>query len=208
MYKLSVDLDRKLEVMSKHSLTAEEWLFIELLWLCDDGQPKYLEKYLMDCRKDSLPLDTLHTLKDKKVLNAKYKIPKPGETFDPDQVEFSRTFINNYFKYSCEAGMELFAAYPPFIQDSDMLLPANNITKGGYFDDQDFFFMYGKAIKNRPENHAEVMRSLEWAKEQKLIKYGICEYVASRKWNTHLELMESGELNGIAYKVNTLEDID
>ena len=189
MYKLSVDLDRKLEIMMKHGLTAEEWLFIELLWLAEDGQPEYLMKYCNDCCKQGPPRDTMLKLKDKKVFASSYKIPEAGENFDPTEVEFSKTFINNYFKGSFEAGRELFEAYPPFIQNSEMLLCANNITtKGGYTDENDFFLKYNKAIQHKVENHYKVMEMLEWAKEHKLINFSIVEYVVTRKWETHQQL--------------------
>lgn len=209
MYKLSIDLDRKLTIMSKHDLNAEEWLFIEMLWLADQGQPEYLFKYFNECAKTCVPLDTLQSLKDKKVFASSYKVPKPGEDFEYDQVEFSKTFTNNYFKDSFEAGRELYRAYPKFIQDSDMQLCANNIvTKGGYRDENDFFAKYQKAIQNKRENHEQVMQSLAWAKEQKLIKYSIVEYVVTRKWEDHIEMQNSGEINSQAYKVETMEDLN
>jgi len=65
MYKLNIDLDRKLEIMSKHELTAEEWLFIELLFVADDF-PELLFKYFNECKKEQIPRDTLNILKDKK----------------------------------------------------------------------------------------------------------------------------------------------
>lgn len=207
MYKLSIDLDRKLEVMSKHALTAEEWLFIELLWTANDGQPEYLFKYFNECSKTAIPRDTIQALKDKKVFASSYNIPGIGEDFEYDQVEFSKTFINNYFKGSFEAGRELYDKYPPFIQNSDKLLCANNITSKGYNDENDFFLKYNKQIQYKLENHLEVMEILEWAKEQKLINYSIVEYVATRKWVEHRAMKESGEIGKISFKVSTLDDI-
>ena len=195
-------------IMCKHNLNAEEWLFIELLWLANQEQPQYLMKYFNECSRQRIPLDTLQALKDKKVLDSRYKIPKAGEEFEYDQVEFSKTFTNNYFKESYEAGRELFRSYPPFIQDTDLQLCANNITKSGYQDENDFFAKYNKAIQNKLQNHLQVMESLEWAKEHKLIKYGIVEYVTTRKWEDHIIMKASGEINKTAFKVNTMEDLD
>lgn len=207
MYKLSIDLDRKLEIMSKHGLTAEEWLFIELLWTANDGQPEYLVKYFNECSKTGIPRDTIQALKDKKIFSASYKVPTEGEDFDYTEVEFSKTFINNYFKGSFEAGRELYQAYPPFIQNSEKLLCANNFTSKGYNDENDFFLKYNKAIQYKVENHIKVLEMLEWAKENKLINYGIIEYVTTRKWVEHEMMRESGEIGKISFKVDTLEDI-
>jgi len=195
--------------MQKHELNAEEWLFIEMLWLADQGQPEYLSKYFNECCKVCVPLDTLQSLKDKKVFASSYKVPKSGENFEYDQVEFSKTFLNNYFKNSFEAGRELHRAYPMFIQGSEMQLCANNfVSKGGFVDENDFFLKYQKAIQHKLENHLKVLESLEWAKEHKLIQYGIVEYVVTRKWEDHIIMQRTGEINKLAFKVETMEDLD
>jgi len=208
--KLSIELERKLLIMSKYGLDAEQWLFIELLFLAteDEPHPEYMYKYFTECAKKSLPRDTLQILKDKNILAKSYKIPKEGEDFDLEAVEWNNTFIKYYFKESQEAGRELWYAYCDFLQSStDKLLPAKNITRGGFLSLEDFFFAYGKAIKNDPETHKKVMESLEWAKENELINYMIPEYVITRKWEDHIRMMESGEIGKFIVRVNTLEDI-
>lgn len=207
MYKLNIDLERKLEIMAKHQLTAEEWLFIELLFVADDF-PQLLMKYFNECKKDKIPRQILLDLKDKKVLASSFHIPSEGESFDPTQIEFSKSFINNYFKNSFEAGWELFEAYPEYCQNADRLYPARNITKNGYNDENDLFAKYNKAIQYKIENHREVMDLLHWAKEQKLLTYGIVEYIVTRKWLAHKELRESGEINNMLLRVETVENIN
>lgn len=204
MYKINVDLERKLAIMAKHELNAEEWLFIELLFIAEDF-PQLLMKYFNECKKEKIPRQILLSLKDKKVFSSKYQIPSEGENFDPTQIEFSKTFINNYFKESFEAGWELFEAYPEYIQNADKLMPARNITKNGYNDENDLFAKYNKSIQYKVENHQEVMELLAWAKEQKLITYGIVEYITTRKWLAHKALRDSGEINNMLVRVDTLE---
>lgn len=207
MYKINVDLERKLEIMSKHGLNAEEWLLIELLFIAEDF-PELMTKYFNECKKEKLPREILINLKDKKVLSSSYNVPGQGQTFDPTQVQFSKTFINNYFKNSFEAGWELFESYPEYIQGTDRLFPARNITKNGYNDENDLFAKYNKAIQYKVENHYEVMELLEWAKEQKLIQFGIVEYITTRKWLAHKELRESGEINSMQLRVDTMEGLN
>jgi hypothetical protein len=207
--KLSIELDNKLNIMAKYALNAEEWMFIELLFLAteEEGHPQYLYKYFSECAKTTLPRDTLQALKNKKILAATYKVPAEGDHFDPDEIEFSKSFKNYYFKESQEAGRELFEAYPDFLQFGDRLLPAKNITKGGFLSLEDFFFAYGKAIKNDPRTHQRVLESLKWARENELLTYMIPEYVITRKWNDHIKMEDSGEIGKFAVRVNTMEEI-
>ncbi len=209
MDKLSIDLDKKLTIMSKYGLDAEEWLFIELLFVATEpeGNEGPLIKYFNECAKKTLPRETLLALKDKKILAGSYRIPKEGEDFDIDAVEFSKSFINLYFKESQEAGQEFFNTYPDFLQFGDKLLPARNITKGGFLDLNAFFHAYGRAIRNDPQTHAKVLDAIAWAIENELLCFGICEYLITRRWNDHIRMMESGEIGKYAVRVNTLEDI-
>lgn len=209
MYKLSIDLDRKLEVMCKHTLNAEQWLFIELLWTYNDGRPEYMFKYFNECAKTTVPRDTLQALKDKKILASDYEVPGPDEEFEPDQVEFSKTFINNYFKLSFEAGQELWDLYPEYCQGStSKLLIARSLTTKGFNDHEALFQKYLKNIQYKVTNHLQVLEILAWAKEQQLLTFGIAEYVVSRKWNDHIALRDSGESGKHMFKVETLEDVE
>jgi hypothetical protein len=207
--KLSIELDNKLIIMSKYQLNAEEWMFIELLFLATEEEPdvEYLYKYFTECSKSTLPIDTLKALKKKKILDASYVIPSEGEPFDPEQIVFNPVFKNYYFKESQEAGRELWAKYPDFLQFGDKMLPAKNITRGGFLSLEAFFFAYGKAIKNDPKTHRRVLESLKWAKENQLITYMIPEYVITRKWVDHIKMEDSGEIGKFAVLVKTMEDI-
>lgn len=208
MYKLSLDLEEKLSIMQEHGLNAEEWLFIELLWLAEDGYPEYLQQYTMKCAQAMMPREILQSLKDKKVFDSSYKLPKAGEVFEPDQVEFSKTFINKYFKNSFEAGRELYNEYPDYLQGTNRQYGAKNVTTKGYMDENSFFHKYGQQIKFKVSNHEDVMDLLRWAKENELIQYSIVEYVTMRKWEDHRKMRESGEIGKRAFKVETLEDVD
>ena len=65
MYKINIDLERKLAIMAKHELTAEEWLFIELIFIAEDN-PQLMLKYFNECKKEQVPRQILLNLKDKK----------------------------------------------------------------------------------------------------------------------------------------------
>lgn len=195
--------------MAKYALDAEEWLFIELLFVATQNEPdpRPLMKYFTECAKKSLPRETLETLKQKKILSSSYKVPKTGEDFDLEGIEFSKSFTNFYFRESQELGAELWDTYPDFLYMGEKLLPAKNIIKGGFLSLEAFFNAYGKAIKYDPKLHAKILESLAWAKEHELIKFMIPEYVITRRWNDHIKMMESGDIGKFAVRVDTLEDI-
>lgn len=195
--------------MARYELSAEEWFFIELLFLATEPNPhlELLYKYFNECKKESLPRETLKSLQEKKILTKTYKIPAEGSELDLNALEFNKNFINYYFKESQEAGQEFFMTYPDFLQFGDKLLPARNITKGGFLSLEDFFYAYGKAIGHDPGLHEKVIEVLKWAVENQLITYGIVEYLITRKWNDHMRMRESGEIGKFAVRVQTLDDI-
>ena len=46
----------------------------------------------------------------------------------------------------------------------------------------DFFFFYGKSIRWNPEAHAEVIRLVEYAKENNLINCSLATFVINQRW--------------------------
>lgn len=211
MYNKTIpDIDRQLNIMSKFELTAEEYFFVYLLILATETNPSpvYLAKYFNECKKESIPRETLKSLQDKKILSSDYKVPEIGESFHVNKVKFSKTFLTNYFKLSFYAGQELMDAYPEFIQgSSSRSFPAKTITNKGFYDYESFFSKYGKLIGHDPKVHDEVMESLAWAKENELLQYGMAEYVIGRKWRDHIEIRKSGQIGKFMVKHDTLEDV-
>lgn len=209
MQKIFPELERQMSIMTKYSLTSEEYFFVYLLFLATEPNPhpQYLSKYFTECRKEFVPRETLISLQEKGVLDSKYKVPEKGENFELQKVKLSKSFLTSHFKLSFEAGEELFFAYPSFIQTPQKLLPAKNITKGGFQSLEDFFFTYAKAIKHDPATHNEVLEILQWAIDNGLIMYGIVEYVVTRKWVDHKRLRDEGGSSGFVVKVQTQEDL-
>lgn len=209
MFIKSIDIERQLNIMKLHSLTAEEWLLTELFMMALD-EPKrssYLSVYLNECKKDRLSLEIIQTLKDKGVFSKDTKIPVSGDTFRLENFKLSGTFLNNYFKSALEAGDELFQAYPQCVAIGEKIVSLTNITKGGYQHQEDFFAKYNKQIRYSRSKHEEVLELLTWAKEHNLIHYGIVEYVTCKKWEEHARMRDSGDIAGFVVRVQTLEDI-
>jgi len=205
MEKLSISVDREMDVLCRWGLTADEWMFIKLLFVAKEpeGRPQLFMRYINECTKTGVPRDMLTSLKNKKVLDAKYNIPKEGEATSIDDIKFSVTFEKQYFKISGEAGLEMFNAYPSHLYMTDgKMLPARNITKGGYFSSDDFFFAYCKAIKHSAQTHELVMQSLRFAKDNNLIQFGIIEYLASQKWNEHIQMMKDDKVGKFSTQID------
>ncbi len=195
MEKLALSLDTEMEIMCKWEMTAEEWLFVRALFVAkyeQDTRP--LTRYFNDCVKTGIPRETIKSLQKKKVLSKSFKVAA-GVTLGVDDLEFEESFDKKYFKISGEGGAEMFNAYPEYINLSNgKLVGIKNITKQGFRTLEDFFFVYSKAIKHSKQKHDLVMKSLEFAKEHNLINYLITEYVITQKWESHIKMMESGEI--------------
>lgn len=210
MGKLSIDIDAQLEVMIKYGLSAEEYFVTQLIFLAteDPPHPELLLNYFIKAKKEQLAPETLQALKDKGILSKKYHIPVKGEVFRIADIEMDATFVNEHFKMTLEGGQELKDAYPDFLQGFDKLLPAKNIVTAGYRNEDDFFLAYSKKIKHSRKKHAEVMDILGWATDQKLLTFGMVEYVTTRKWEDHLKMRAEGQLGSYAIKVDTLESMN
>lgn len=209
MGKLSIDIERQLDVMIKYGLSAEEFFLTELLMLAteDPEHKTYLLTYFGKAKKEQLAMDTLQALKDKGVLDKECVIPQRGQTFTIGDIKLNLKFLDEYFKLTLQAGEELKNAYPDFLQFGDRLMPAKNIVTSGYRTEEDFFFAYAKKIRHSRKKHNEVLEILDWAKQQKLITYGMVEYVTTSKWKDHIRMREAGDLGGYTVRIETLEDL-
>jgi hypothetical protein len=75
------------------------------------------------------------SLKEKKVILANYNLT----SYDPDEIEFNKNLIKQYFKLSGELGQELMKAYPKTLVVNNKLLFLNNISKK-FLDQNEFYF--------------------------------------------------------------------
>lgn len=210
MEKLSLSLDKELEVMKKWGLNGDQWMFVRLLFMALDpnSQPQYLARYVNECAKTGVARHIIVELRNKGIIDKSYKVPAEGSVFVLSDVKFSASFEKSYFKLSGEAGQELFDAYPHYMyMDNGKILPLRNITKGGFMTLDDFFLAYSKAIRYDRSQHELVMESLEFAKENNLITYGMVEYVASMKWNDHMKMMKDDQIGKFSVKFDTIETV-
>lgn len=192
MEKLHLTVDNQLKLLEKYGLTIEELFNIFLLFL---GQPEeqhgeYIIKYYQNgVEKTKLP-EILKSLQEKGIIKKEYKIPKSGQTFDPETVLFNKNFLSNYLKYSGDLGFEFYETYPHFITVNGRSFDIGNYAKR-FNSEEEFYFAYGKAIGWKQEEHKKVLDIVKWAKETKAFgQQNIGEFVLSKGWNRLYEAKE------------------
>lgn len=190
-----MELNTIINIINKYNLSADELLLIYLTFISqsENGNAKiYFEHWYNGTGKNKL-LQLFNSLKEKGIIKKNYN---PKE-YDPDEIEFNKTFIKQYFKYTGELGKELYDNYPSFITINNKVYSLKNISKK-FISLDEFYFYYSSTIGHNINKHNEIMDLLKWGKENDQIRYGILEFVASNKWNELLELKNDNKINNIA----------
>lgn len=180
-------------MMEKYNLTAEEALFIDLLFLAsiEEGHSEYLVKYFnLSINKTSLR-DLLLSIQDKGIITKKYKVPNKGEKFDPEAIEFNKNFLHSYRKFSGELGIEFFQEYPSIAIINGTEAPLKNYAKK-FPTEEAFYYQYGKIIGWNISKHREIINLIKWAKNTScnLLNMNIADFVISKMWNSIQELKD------------------
>lgn len=192
--------------MERYRLTAEEVLFIDLLFLAsaEERHKEYLIKYMnIPITRASLR-DLLVSLQNKGIITKQYKIPNEGSKFDPESVIFNQNFLNNYKKLSGELGAEFFMLYPSIAMINGTEVPLKNYAKK-FSTEEDFLFAYGKTIGWNAEKHNEILELIKWGKDNNcnLLNMNIADFVISKMWGS-VEELKNGDA---VMKFDTLKDI-
>lgn len=178
-------IEEDLQIMQQCDIDIEELFLAKLIFLAqeDNGRQSHIIDYFLKCKHTKIPLEMLTILGDKGVL-VKKSLPKSGDKFIADNLKFEDKFLKRWFVYAHVAGKELMSEYPNYLTtNSGELLPAKNITKT-YVSLEAMYADYSKSIRHSMDAHQKVLNLLDWAKKNNLIKFGIAEFVASRKWES------------------------
>lgn len=186
-----MSIENQLMLMEEYKISAEEWFFLQTLFLAqpEEDKSEYVYQYLGLQQNPKAFLTMLSRFQEVGIIKKDYKLPIT--TFYPESVEFNKNFLKKYLKYSGDLGKELFESYPNLIVIKGIAYSLKNIAKK-YNSLEEFYFAYGKAIGHNPTKHEEVMSLLSWAKENDLINHNICEFVISHKWNELAEIKDRG----------------
>ena len=192
-----LSLNEEIQIYINSGLTPTELFILRLLFLAIDGDSKFLVNYVSNTANGKEVLKSvLVSLKNKKVINSTFELPKEGQALNFKNIPINKVFLKNYLRESNDIGKELFDSYPPFINIGGKLCSIKNITKANLFSLEDFCIYYAKSIKSSGVTHERVMAALEFAKDNNLINYSIIEFIASMKYLEIEYIQGSGNING------------
>lgn len=194
-----------LNIMAKYKLTADELLLVYLSYIAcsengnSDQNRKYFHKWYHGGGSERLRM-LFESLKAKGIILKNYS----PEMYDPEEVEFNKTFLKQYYKLSGELGQDLLKHYPKTLFLNGKIVYLDNVTKK-FQDYPEFYFWYGATIGHSIAKHKEIIEILEWAKTQNLVTIPVIEFIGSRKWETFKELKSKG-IQGQASTYEIYED--
>lgn len=187
-----MELDTILNIMAKYKLTADELLLVYLSYIAcsengnSDQNRKYFVKWYNGGGSERLR-SLFESLKEKGVILKNYS----PQMYDPEEVEFNKNFLKQYYKLSGELGQDLLKHYPKTLYLNGKIIYLDNVTKR-FQDYPEFYFWYASTIGHSIEKHKEIIEILEWAKTQDLVSIPVIEFIGSRKWETFKELKQNG----------------
>lgn len=158
--------------MENYNLTAEEWFFVQLMFLGheEEGKDEFIARYVN--RFDYPVTEMLEHLQNKGIILKSCRLPKVGEKFDSNNFEFNSLFYKKYMKHSGILGRDLFNKYPMNVYINGVRYSLRNFAKK-FNSEWEFFYFYAKMINFNPNEHERVIKILERAKDCNLINFGI-----------------------------------
>lgn len=193
-------INEEIGIIEKYHLSPNE-LFITKLFLItqDNGEESYLYRFLTLPEEDRGNLrEVLISLQNKGVILKNCKIPNKGESFDPYEIEFNKTFVKGFYKASFELGKELFEEYPMFGNINGSLTSLRGVSKK-FNSLEDAYFAYGKSIGWNPEKHQHIIELLKWAKSNTtFIQFSLATFIIDQKWN-ELDALKNGDIVNVNF---------
>lgn len=162
MKYLNHNLDNELVLMRDFKLTPDAMFCIKVILLAQDGEYNYLQDYaqILDGRLRLL----LEFIQERGIILKSYKIPKEGQQFVPEDVQFNQNFLKKYYRSAFEMGEELFHIYPQTCVVQGTVFNLRSVSKR--FDSlEQAFQKYAKEIKNNPEIHQQIIDDIKWGIE-------------------------------------------
>ena len=154
--------ENELVLMEKYKIDPTELFTIRVILIAQDGDYEPLKR--LNAILDGGLRLMLERLQSKGIIIQAYKLPKPGTQFIPEDVQFNKNFIKQFYRASFEMGEELFDAYPQFTVVQGATYNLRRVSKK-FNDLEDAFAKYAKVIKNDPEKHQEIIDLIAWGIE-------------------------------------------
>lgn len=174
-----LNLENELCILEKYNLTPTELFTVKVILLAQqDGEYEWLQRFA----KISKLRDILESLQSKEIILKSWKIPKTGDKLDIEDIPFNKNFQKQFYRASFEMGEELFNTYPQFLVINGVSYNARRVSKK-FNDLEDAFAKYGKAIKNSPEIHNQIIGDIKWAIEDGNYPFTtLDDFIADRSW--------------------------
>ena len=191
----TLTIEDELLILNKYRITPNELMFIRtLLILQEDANEELFKTYIEILHNSNIQIRELITrLQAKGIILKSFKVPNPGEAFDPYSIPINKPFLKNLFKSSFEIGKELFEVYPQFGNINGCVVPLRTVAKK--FDSlEDCYARYGKEIKWNPEIHSTIIDLVKWAKDNNILNCSLASFIINNGWND-LQALKDGEGN-------------
>ena len=191
----TLTIEDELLILNKYRITPNELMFIRtLLILQEDANEELFKTYIEILHSSNIQIRELITrLQAKGIILKSFKVPNPGEAFDPYSIPINKPFLKNLFKSSFEIGKELFEVYPQFGNINGCVVPLRTVAKK--FDSlEDCYARYGKEIKWNPEIHSTIIDLVKWAKDNNILNCSLASFIINNGWND-LQALKDGEGN-------------
>lgn len=178
-------VDRFIPFLIEAKITERQFLLLYLVYLKrNDLISLYKEKYLEGMK--AIPKKEMEDLRVKGFLVFNTR----NEYIISDK--FHNMFIDKFSSTD-----EIFEVYPAFMNHQGVDIPLKAMDRNVFAN------MYIQAIQANAEEHREVLKDIEFGKDQKLLNFGIEKFVSSRFW---LVLREKRLTNNIKVTTNTRVD--
>ena len=191
----TLTIEDELLILNKYRITPNELMFIRtLLILQEDANEELFKTYIEILHNSNIQIRELITrLQAKGIILKSFKVPNPGEAFDPYSIPINKPFLKNLFKSSFEIGKELFEVYPQFGNINGCVVPLRTVAKK--FDSlEDCYARYGKEIKWNPEIHSTIIDLVNWAKDNNILNCSLASFIINNGWKD-LQALKDGEGN-------------
>lgn len=185
--------ENELCILEKYKLTPTELFTIKVILLAkEEGDYEPLQR-LSVILDGGLRLE-LERIKSKGIILQTYKLPKPGTPFIPEDVEFNKNFLKQYFRASFEMGEELFSNYPQFTTVQGQVYNLRRVSKK-FNDLEDAFAKYGKVIKYNPDTHDEIIKLIKWGIDNGYNFTTLDDFICDRGWLSLKAFKEGSGIN-------------
>ena len=191
MEQFETNIDNTLALLEKYKITPTELFLTKLLLLVkEEGEYEPLQRYanIFNIR------ETLKSLREKEIILKSYKLPNAGERFIPENVEFNKNFIKQFYRASFEMGKELFDMYPQSTIVNGSVYNLRRVSKK--FDSlEEAFAKYAKYINNKPETHTKVLELVKWGIDNNYNFTTLDSFIVDNDWNNILAFKNNNSIN-------------